>query len=400
MSGSREAVKGGGDSRLEVVDAVRGFALAGLFLVHMIESFELYWFDPKPGPISDAIYFLLMGKSFSLLALCFGFSFYILMDRAARRGVDFTGRFAWRLTVLFGIGTLHSWVYRGDIIQLLSAMGFLLLIAHRVKDNRVLAAVAALSLAGPVLMVQFLAAFFGAGWANLPPNHWIDPAMPVYVHGSFSEYVRANLWAGQVPKWWFMIESGRLLNILGLYIAGMLLGRIGFFARPEAFARARWIALAVAVPLGALLYYVREPAAQWVLAAGHGEAAARELRYLLGSWFDLCGTTIWALVVIALWQGPARFLTRPFAAMGRLTLTFYVAQSLVFVPVFYGFGLGLWDDWSQATRLAVGLGAVAAQMIAAHEWLRRFHYGPLEWAWRALTYRSWDVPFRKAPAAA
>src|SRR4051812_21627896 len=101
------------DRRLEVVDVLRGFALAGLFLVHMIESYELYWNKPDHGPIGDTVYLLFMGKSFSLLALCFGFSFYILMERAARRGVDFTARFAWRLAVLFAIGFLHALIYRG-----------------------------------------------------------------------------------------------------------------------------------------------------------------------------------------------------------------------------------------------------------------------------------------------
>jgi uncharacterized protein len=86
------------EARLELVDILRGFALSGLFLVHMIESYELYWSNPVPGPIADTVYLLFMGKSFSLLALCFGFSFYILMARAARRGVDFSARFAWRLT--------------------------------------------------------------------------------------------------------------------------------------------------------------------------------------------------------------------------------------------------------------------------------------------------------------
>ena len=35
--------------RLEVVDVLRGFALSTLFLVHMMESYELYWAHPEPG---------------------------------------------------------------------------------------------------------------------------------------------------------------------------------------------------------------------------------------------------------------------------------------------------------------------------------------------------------------
>lgn len=388
----------GVDARLEVVDVVRGFALMALFLVHMIESYELYWADPRPGPISDTVYLLFMGKSFSLLALCFGFSFFILMDRAARRGSDFSLRFAWRLLILEAIGFVHSILYRGDIIQLLAGMGFLLLIAHRVRSNRVLIGAAILCFASPLLVAQLLAVMAGVGPSAQPPNHFTDPAMQVYLHGTLGEYLRVNLWQGQIPKWWFMIESGRVLQIMGLYLVGMVLGRVGFFARLGEFARARWIAFAIAGAAALLLYFTRDAMTVWFAAQGHGPTAERLFGMLLGSWFELSGTALWLLALCALYQTGARTLLRPLAGAGRLTLTFYILQSIVFVPVFYGFGLGLWDDWSQATRLWVGLGAIAAQLGIAALWLRYFRYGPVEWAWRALTYWRRDMPFRKAAA--
>ncbi|AQR74445.1 DUF418 domain-containing protein [Sphingomonas sp. LM7] len=390
---------GGQDRRLESVDIVRGFALMALFLVHMIESYELYWADPKTGPISDTVYLLFMGKSFSLLALCFGFSFFILMDRAAQRGVDFTARFAWRLAVLFGIGFGHAVIYRGDIIQLLALMGFVLLAFHRVRSNRALIAVAIVCFVSPISLVQLAAAMSGAGWANQPPNHFSDPAMAVYLHGNLAEHLRANLWDGQLPKWWFMLESGRITQILGLYLVGMVLGRIGFFARLGEFARARWIALALAAASALALYFLRDGFKAWFAAQQHGAASDRLLSYLLGSWFELAGTAVWLLVLLALFQSPARPLLRPLAGVGRTTLTLYILQSIVFVPVFYGFGLGLYDDWNQATRLWVGLAAIAGQLALAHWWLARFRYGPVEWVWRALTYWRRDIPFRGAASA-
>jgi uncharacterized protein len=384
-----------GNQRLEVVDALRGFALAGLFMVHMIESYELYWANPQPGPVSNTVYLLFMGKSFSLLALCFGFSFFVLMDRAAKRGEDFTGRFAWRLAVLVAIGTFHALVYRGDIIQLLAGMGFVLLLFHQVKNNRLLIGIAAMCFLQPLLLVSIAAAASGAGWANQPPLHWQDPAMAVYLNGNLLETLRANAWSGQWSKWWFMLESGRTVQILGLYLVGMVLGRIGFFARLGDFARVRWIALAIAVAVALGLYFGRAPLNHWFWSQGYGDAAGRSLGMLLGSWLELAGTTIWALLVLAVWRGPARRLLAPVAAMGRVTLTLYIAQSLVFVPIFYGFGLGLHDDWSQQTRLLVGLAALGVQFALAVLWLRRFHYGPVEWGWRVLTWLRRDIPFRK-----
>ncbi len=94
--------------RMEGLDALRGFALMGLFLVHMPELYELYWAHPVTDPTQlmwhDVIFTVFAGKSFALLALCFGVSFFIIMDRAAKRGVDFTGVScgAWRCSAESG----------------------------------------------------------------------------------------------------------------------------------------------------------------------------------------------------------------------------------------------------------------------------------------------------------
>ena len=82
-----------------------------------------------------------------------------------------------------------------------------------------------------------------------------------------------------------------------------------------------------------------------------------------------------------------------FATPGRMTLTLYVGQSLVFCPIYYGYGLGLNAVLTPGQSLAIGAAAVIVQGILAHLWFRRFYYGPLEWLWRAATRTSFDVPF-------
>jgi len=96
-----------------------------------------------------------------------------------------------------------------------------------------------------------------------------------------------------------------------------------------------------------------------------------------------------------LWQSPARRLLRPLVPAGRTTLTLYIGQSLVFVPVYYGFGLGLHASMSQEQAVALGIAAFAAQLVLAGWWMRRYRYGPLEWVWRALTYTTTQIPFRR-----
>jgi uncharacterized protein len=43
--------------------------------------------------------------------------------------------------------------------------------------------------------------------------------------------------------------------------------------------------------------------------------------------------------------------------------------------------------------VGIAVAVFAAQAVASAWWLRRFRYGPAEWAWRSLTYGR-RQPFR------
>src|SRR5262245_60330071 len=107
-------------ARIELVDALRGYALMGLFLIHMVEYYELYWANPLPSRVNSTMFFLFGGKAYAMFGLLFGVSFYILMEGQARRGVDFRARFVWRLMILLGLGYLHGLIYGGDILTVLA----------------------------------------------------------------------------------------------------------------------------------------------------------------------------------------------------------------------------------------------------------------------------------------
>ena len=71
---------------------------------------------------------------------------------------------------------------------------------------------------------------------------------------------------------------------------------------------------------------------------------------------------------------------------GRMGLTNYLLQSLIFTTVFYGYGLG-WSAKSSSTRaLVFAVVVFAAQTWWSKWWMQRFQYGPMEWLWRSLTY--------------
>jgi uncharacterized protein len=383
--------------RLELLDSLRGFALMGLFLVHSVELYELFWLHGDYGPVFQWTFGLFSGKSYALMSLCFGVSFYLIMQGAARRGQDFRGRFAWRLTILLAMGLLHGLVYRGDILQLFAVLGFAMLLLDRIESNRTLLVMAAICFIQLPLLLRAWAAWQGMAWGMATPLYISDQSLAVLADGTLSEAVRAAATGGFVAKWSYFIEAGRVVQMLGLFMVGLVLGRIGFFAEPDRFLRERRILLIASLTLSPILYFYSHS----MLDAAVAEGPVRQnLGSVLDNWTGLSIATAQLMLFIGLFQTVARPILGIFAAPGRMTLTLYVGQSLVFVPIYYGFGLGLHDDLSTAQSLAIGIAAFAAQAIGSHLWFRYFHYGPLEWAWRAATRTSLKVPFAKVPALA
>jgi uncharacterized protein len=92
------------------------------------------------------------------------------------------------------------------------------------------------------------------------------------------------------------------------------------------------------------------------------------------------------LVVLALRSNSVFAKVRVLAPVGRMALTNYLTQSLISTFVFYGYGVGQWGlarSWQVVYVAAV----FALQIAFSHWWLAHYRYGPMEWLWRAFTYR-------------
>jgi len=103
------------------------------------------------------------------------------------------------------------------------------------------------------------------------------------------------------------------------------------------------------------------------------------------------------LMVVALHSNTIASKVRVLAPAGRMALTNYLMQSLISTCVFYGYGGGYYG-LSRAWQVVFVVVVFSFQVVLSHWWLARFRYGPMEWLWRAATYRQWP-PMRKALAA-
>lgn len=378
--------------RIDVIDALRGYALMGLFLIHMVEYYELYWYKPvaDPHPINTALFAIFGGKAFAIFAFLFGISFFIILNNQIQRGVDFRLRFLWRLLLLFILGYLHALIYGGEVLQILAICG-VLLIPLWSASNKI------------ILCVSLFFLFQLPAWALIAYlNHSsIEITKPfftlyqphvydVYASGSFTELIQVNSWQGNASKWLFMWESGRLWTICGLSMLGFLLARQGWFSNYKKHeSQFRW-GLFVFTVIYLLLHFGQN------IWAGLPHAQKTEgLFYgVFNAYKNLSLTLFSVCAFLLLYHSGLEKILKYLAAPGRMTLTVYVFQSLIFVPIFYGFGLNAWTYLGQVNSFLLGIVFWMAQIILAIWWFKYYRYGPLEWLWRAGTYTTWKVPFK------
>ncbi|MCU0388909.1 MAG: hypothetical protein MUE71_09915, partial [Chitinophagaceae bacterium] len=130
--------------RFSLLDALRGFAILGIFGVNMIASAFLddtskvlyYNFGKADEIFKIAIDALVEGKFYSMFSLLFGIGFGLQLSRHHSKGVDGLPLFKRRLWGLIFIGIMHMlFIWVGDILFLYAWLGFVL-IAFRHKSDR------------------------------------------------------------------------------------------------------------------------------------------------------------------------------------------------------------------------------------------------------------------------
>ena len=101
------------NTRIETVDALRGFAVMAIILVHNLEHFifPVYpentpaWLNVLDHGVLNVVFSLFAGKAYAIFALLFGFTFYIQWNNRKLSGKDFGYRFLWRMVLLLFFAT-------------------------------------------------------------------------------------------------------------------------------------------------------------------------------------------------------------------------------------------------------------------------------------------------------
>ncbi|MEV6980499.1 DUF418 domain-containing protein [Sphaerisporangium sp. NPDC051017] len=179
--------------------------------------------------------------------------------------------------------------------------------------------------------------------------------------------------------WAVLAEAGGIWLVPGLFLLGMAV--IEYAPGPRALAPA----FAVSAPLAVAL------TGAWVYLWAHPETFRFPYTVSVYPLAGLAAAVAYCTGVLLLTRrapGVGAFLQ----PLGRMTLTAYLAGSLsaaALAPL-------LARDGTRLGALAAAAAVLAILAGFAHWWLARFRHGPLEWAWRCLTWGEL-VPARRSP---
>jgi uncharacterized membrane protein YeiB len=325
-----------GDSRtrLDGLDALRGFALAGIITVNIPTIVQIGFLEPVPD-LSTWLSSLVSGRFFTIFSLLFGVGFGMLMLSAPARTPRPRLALLRRLIVLGLLGALHMQLQPGEALLPYAIAGLVVL-----------------------LPVTFL-----------PPR----PCSRILIAAAGAVLLGAATWTG-----------GGLSQVPGLFLLGYVAGLTGLPQRIAASPRTlQWAApLAAASILGTIAAFVVGPT--WIRTDIGGPA---------GGGLALLMTTAYVSTFIALLHTPARrILTTVFSPLGRMALTNYLTATLLMVAARFAFGPEFWDAGTPqvwTTAMVVCAAILILQWAWSTLWLRYVGQGPFERLWRIATW--WDL---------
>lgn len=378
--------------RHEAIDALRGFALLGVFLVNLL-SLSLYEFLDEqkmaalPSSAFDAVVveameWLINIKFITLFSLLFGLGFALQLERAKARDQDGIWRYVRRLLVLLGIGWVHAWfVWWGDILFTYAIVGLLMIPFRDVSNRVLLVAGVAFAIAPPLLAPAVRVVL-----PELAPQaDMYARALETFSSPSWSNAFAFNM---EMSGWTRLSNWALVCFVLGRFLLGYWAGRNGLLQSPDQhlpLLRRILAGALVAWFLSTLLSQVQAPLrAAW--PAIHVEPVKKTIRVLLRMGPLALGIA-YAIGFVLLYRRRAWSHRLAFLApLGRMALTNYLLQSLAGIALFYGIGLGVGPGYGLAAVLLAWILVLTLQIAWSRWWLDRFRFGPIEWLWRWLTY--------------
>lgn len=392
------------EERSSLLDVLRGFALLGVMLDNLF-GFTSWGFLPEsakealPTWYADAVVgtleqIFINGKFYSLFSLLFGIGFSIILIRNEQKGINPLKIFYRRLFILLLLGAGHLFLlWEGDILFLYALIGFILPLFRKLPD-RSLILLAVILIASPLLFDLMSVLFEYKNGSFLEKiaiaidakNGMTEDNFFYYLNKEGAGWTEWRNWqeSGYLYRYAYILDSNRIPKVLGMFLIGFYAGRKMIYAHLAdyipLFKKLRRWGLIIGLPSAFACFYFE-------FFQKHIPSPIGMLHTLFyaTSVVPLC--LAYVSMICLRWErkkGQTRL--KFLAPMGRMALTNYLMQTVIGIFLYYGVGLGFGGKIGPAVFVPIGIVVYGVQVAYSHYWFRYFHYGPMEWIWRQLTY--------------
>ncbi|WP_229520876.1 DUF418 domain-containing protein [Paenibacillus sp. GM2] len=324
------------------------------------------------------------GSFMPIFTFVFGFGMIKMKEslnaKKRKAGLPLLRRFA----LLGGIGFLHStFLWEGDILLYYGMIGILLLIfMNRQPKTLIIWSCVLLTLVGLLGLFPENKEDKSAKETKQHIEAYVKSTVTLYAEGSYTEIKHDRATAdpmGKSPTEMLVLTMIAPMLHMPLFLLGMYAAKRRWFADPAQKSAIYRKYMLIFLPLGLLFksYNLLYPAQ---IGAGTG--------LLVGGSLLSIGYMMAFALTYSKFSSSRLF--EYFEAVGKLSLTNYLMQTVICTTIFYGYGLGWFG------KIGIILGCVLAFLIYALQmsisiWYNsRFKSGPMERILRMWTYFSFD----------
>ncbi len=395
------------------LDALRGFAVMGIVTMNII-AFAMpqnaYLMPNLFGPAraSDAAawignFIFFDGKMRGLFSLLFGASMMLIIMRAEDKG-DSSAKIHYnRMLWLILFGLLHfTFIWYGDILFLYGVMGCFTYFMHHLDAQKLLkwglgifiSFTLLLTIAlGGLLYQKYSAESSDATSAEIADYQLFKDEFKPDAQATVAEldaYDKdyADIVRFRIAEEWttpiFSIFIG-ITETLPFILIGMALLKNGFLLGQSdtiTYKKTVIYGLGGGIILNSLIAFI-------IFKNGFDIAI---IFNAIQGWSNIPRLMMTmgyaALIILFISKSPFNRLLQRTAAAGRMAFSNYIGTSIAMSFIFYGYGLGYYNEISRAGLFPIILGTWVIMLLWSKPWLEHFHYGPLEWLWRSLARRA------------
>ncbi|WP_100406502.1 DUF418 domain-containing protein [Bacillus solitudinis] len=374
--------------RIFSLDIMRGFALLGILLANsmhfqfglfLIPNLHDYYPLGLLDRVTEVVIIIFAQASFyTLFSFLFGYGMAFLKERLQQKSLRFTPLYWRRMIILLALGYIHGLlIWDGDILFMYALASFLLFFFLKLSEKGlliwalILLLLMALSIASPEDDGSMTA--FNESLTSYSINE-----KEILTSGSYHEVVSFRLHADPLGMGWIgdiVILGSGIVSVLGMFLLGAYVARKNWLLEARKhhvlMKKIWWATLLIGFP--SKIAYTINDSEQFEM-----------LHSMVGG--PLVAMFYATSIVLVISNEKRIQLLKPLAYVGRLSLTNYLLQSVVFTSLFYGYGLGLFGQIGYFAGVIIVFFFFYLQILFSKWWITHCYIGPVEWLWRAGTY--------------